>query len=164
MLDGHFHFGGKRIAIGAEPDLLWSVGSFLTEMGSKIVGAVTTTKSPLLEKFPAEEVLIGDLEDLELRAAGADLIVTHSHGRQASERLGVPLFRLGLPTFDRLGAAQEVSVGYRGTRNLIFAIGNIFIAQTHEPDTETWRQDFQDHAHAGATAQGNQLVQIETIV
>ena len=164
MLDGHFHFGGKRIAIGAEPDLLWSVGSFLAEMGAKIVGAVTTTKSPLLEKFPAEEVLIGDLEDLEQRAAGADLIVTHSHGRQASERLGVPLFRLGLPTFDRLGAAQEVSVGYRGTRNLIFAIGNIFIARTHEPDAETWRQDFQDHAHAGATAQSNQLVQIETIV
>jgi nitrogenase molybdenum-iron protein NifN len=108
--------------------------------------------------------LIGDLEDLEQRAAGADLIITHSHGRQASERLGVPLFRLGLPTFDRLGAAQEVSVGYRGTRNLIFAIGNIFIARTHEPDEETWRQDFQDHAHAGAAAQSNQLVQIETIV
>ncbi len=70
MLDGHFHFGGKRIAIGAEPDLLWSVGSFLAEMGAEIVGAVTTTKSPLLEKFPAEEVLIGDLEDLEQRAAG----------------------------------------------------------------------------------------------
>ena len=74
----------------------------------------------------------------------------------------MPLFRLGLPTFDRLGAAQEVSVGYRGTRNLIFAIGNIFIARTHEPDAETWRQDFQDHA--GATAQSKQLVQIETIV
>ena len=33
MLDGHFHFGGKRIAIGAEPDLLWSVGSFLCGNG-----------------------------------------------------------------------------------------------------------------------------------
>jgi nitrogenase molybdenum-iron protein NifN len=129
-------------------------------MGADIVGAVTTTKSPLLEKFPAEEVLIGDLEDLEQRAAGADLIVTHSQGRQASERLGVPLFRLGLPTFDRLGAAQEVSVGYRGTRNLIFAIGNIFIAQTHEPDPESWRHDFGD---AGATVHNNQLVQIDTI-
>ena len=42
--------------------------AFLVEMGAKIVGAVTTTKSPLLEKFPAEEVLIGDLEDLEQRA------------------------------------------------------------------------------------------------
>ncbi len=35
--------------------------------------------------------------------------------------------------FDRLGAAHESSVGYRGTRNLIFEIGNLFIASAHEP-------------------------------
>ena len=35
MLDGHFHFGGKRIAIGAEPDLLWSVGSFSPKWARK---------------------------------------------------------------------------------------------------------------------------------
>ncbi len=162
MLDGHFHFGGKRVAIGAEPDLLWSVGSFLTEMGAKIVGAVTTTASPLLEKFPAEEVLIGDLEDLEQLAAGADLLITHSHGRQAAERLGVPLYRMGLPMFDRLGAAQQVSVGYRGARNLIFEIGNIFLAQAHEPGPDTWRQNWGDD-HDGAPIQDHQLVQIETI-
>jgi nitrogenase molybdenum-iron protein NifN len=163
MLDGHFHFGGKRIAIGAEPDLLWSVGSFLVEMGATVIGAVTTTSSPLLERFPAEEVLIGDLEDLEQRAVDADLIMTHSHGRQTAERLDVPLYRLGLPMFDRLGAAHEVTVGYRGTRNLIFSIGNIFISQVHEPDPETWRQMFGDNEPATATVQDQQLVQIETI-
>ena len=118
MLDGHFHFGGKRVALGAEPDLLWSISPWLVEMGAEISGAVTTTASPLLEKMPVDEVVIGDLEDLETSAAGCDLLITHSHGRQASERLDVPLYRLGLPMFDRLGAAQEVSVGYRGTRNL----------------------------------------------
>ncbi|QGM47754.1 nitrogenase iron-molybdenum cofactor biosynthesis protein NifN [Methylocystis heyeri] len=163
MLDGHFHFGGKRIAIGAEPDLLWSVGSFLTEMGAEIVGAVTTTSSPLLEKFPAEEVLIGDLEDLEQRAHGVDLLMTHSHGRQSAERLAVPLYRLGLPMFDRLGAAHEVTVGYRGTRNLIFSIGNIFIAQTHEPDPDTWRQDFGDADQHGPIVTESPLVQIEPV-
>lgn len=163
MLDGHFHFGGKRIAIGAEPDLLWSVGSFLAEMGAEIVGAVTTTSSPLLEKFPAEEVLIGDLEDLEERAKGVDLLMTHSHGRQAAERLAVPLYRIGLPMFDRIGAAQEVTVGYRGTRNLIFTIGNIFIAQTHEPDPDTWRQSSGDASQMFTTVPDKQLVQIEPV-
>ena len=113
---------------------------FLTEMGAEIVGAVTTTQSPLLENFPAEEVLIGDLEDLEQRAAGCDLLITHSHGRQAAERLGVPFFRLGLPMFDRLGAGHELSVGYRGTRNLIFAIGNIFIAGRTNPTPRLGRR------------------------
>jgi nitrogenase molybdenum-iron protein NifN len=29
--------------------------------------------------------------------------MTHAHGRQAAERLGIPLFRLGIPQFDRIG-------------------------------------------------------------
>ncbi|GLI94094.1 nitrogenase iron-molybdenum cofactor biosynthesis protein NifN [Methylocystis echinoides] len=140
MLDGHFHFGGKRVAIGAEPDLLFALCQWLTEMGAEITAAVTTTTSPVLEKIMAEEVLVGDLEDLETRAKDCDLLVTHSHGRQAAERLQVPLYRMGLPMFDRLGAAHEVSVGYRGTRDLIFKIGNIFVNRVAEPNIDSWRQ------------------------
>lgn len=140
MLDGHFHIGGRRIAIGAEPDLLFAIASFLHEMGAEISAAVTTTHSPVLERLPAEQVLIGDLEDLEDRAQDAELLITHSHGRQAAERLHIPLFRMGLPMFDRLGAGHLVSVGYRGTRDLIFAIGNLLMARTHEPTPESWRE------------------------
>jgi nitrogenase molybdenum-iron protein NifN len=139
MLDGHFFFGGKKVAIGAEPDLLWSIANCLTEMGSQVTAAVTTTVSPVLERMPAKEVLIGDLEDLESRAVDADLLVTHSHGRQAAARLKIPFYRLGLPMFDRLGAAHQVTVGYRGTRDLIFEIGNLFMAEAHEPNPDTWR-------------------------
>ena len=73
MLDGHFSFGGKKIAVGAEPDLLFSVSSWLAEMGCTVEAAVTTMQSPILEKVPADEVLIGDLEDLENRAGGVRL-------------------------------------------------------------------------------------------
>ncbi len=160
MLDGHFHFGGKRIAIGAEPDLLWTTAQWLTEMGAEIQAAVTTTHSPLLEQVPVNEVIIGDLEDFELSAKGADLLITHSHGRQVAERLGIPLHRLGLPMFDRLGAAHEVSVGYRGARNLIFALGNIFISRAPEPNPDTWRATMEDKGHDRATAADHQLVQL----
>ncbi|HXW21460.1 MAG TPA: nitrogenase iron-molybdenum cofactor biosynthesis protein NifN [Rhodomicrobium sp.] len=149
MLDGHFSFGGKKIAVGAEPDLLFGVSSWLAEMGCSIAAAVTTTESPILEKAPAEAVLIGDLEDLEHAAGGCDLIVTHAHGRQMSERLGIPLFRYGMPIFDRLGSAHRVSVGYRGTRDLIFEIGNIFMAQVHEPTPDSWRISH-DETNTGA--------------
>jgi nitrogenase molybdenum-iron protein NifN len=103
----------------------------------------------VLEKLAIDQVLIGDLEDLEHRSKGADLMMTHSHGRQASERLGVPLFRLGLPTFDRLGAGHELTVGYRGTRTLIFNIGNMFISQAHEPGPDTWRREDENVTHFG---------------
>jgi nitrogenase molybdenum-iron protein NifN len=138
MLDAHFFTGGKKIAIGAEPDLLWALGSLLAEMGCEIATAVTTTHSPLLEQMPCAEVLIGDLEDLEVRAQGCDLIVTHSHGRQAAERLGIPLLRVGIPCFDRLGAAHKLSIGYRGTRELIFQVANIFLEHTHEGTPDSW--------------------------
>lgn len=147
MLDGHFFFGGKKIAIGAEPDLLWGIGSWLAEMGADITAAVTTTVSPVLEHMPAAEVVIGDLEDLEGRATDCDLLITHAHGRQMAERLGIPFLRMGLPIFDRLGAAHRLSVGYRGTRDLIFEVGNIFLANTHEHTPETWARDGV-HGHA----------------
>jgi nitrogenase molybdenum-iron protein NifN len=138
MLDGHFFFGGKRVAIGAEPDLLWSLGMWLTEMGCVLATAITTTASPLLERLPIDEVLIGDLEDLERGAAGCDLLVTHSHGRQAAERLHIPFHRAGLPLFDRLGAGHQLSVGYRGTRGLVFEVGNRFLAHGHEATLQSW--------------------------
>ena len=144
MLDGHFHIGGRKLAIGAEPDMLLDIGSFLHDMGAHIEAAVTTTPSPVLEKLETEEVVIGDLEDLETLAKekGCDLLVTHSHGRQAAERLNIPFHRMGIPMFDRIGAAHKVSVGYRGTRELIFEVANLIIAH-REANTrvtpDTWR-------------------------
>ncbi|MHB1677718.1 MAG: nitrogenase iron-molybdenum cofactor biosynthesis protein NifN [Sulfuriferula sp.] len=138
MLDAHFFFGGKKIAIGAEPDLLWATASWLAEMGCELTALVTTTKSAILSQLPAQEVLIGDLEDLEQRAQGCDLLITHSHGRQAAERLAIPFFRMGIPMFDRLGSAHCLSVGYRGTRGLVFELGNIFLASGHENHPDSW--------------------------
>ncbi len=140
MLDAHFFFGGKKVAIGAEPDLLWSLGKWFAELGCEIAAAVTTTHSTALESLPCEEVLIGDLEDLESRAKDADLLVTHSHGRQAAQRLGIPFFRAGIPCFDRLGAAHRLHVGYRGTRDLTFEIGNMFLASGAENHPDTWER------------------------
>jgi nitrogenase molybdenum-iron protein NifN len=140
MLDGHFHFGNVRVAVAAEPDLLFATGMMLTDMGAELAVAVTTTRSPLLEKLPAAEVLIGDLEDFErsAQAAGCDLLMTHSHGRQAAERLNKPLFRIGMPMFDRVGNAHICHVGYRGTRNFVYSVGNLLIDQQHHNGPNDW--------------------------
>jgi nitrogenase molybdenum-iron protein NifN len=138
MLDAHFYFGGQTFAIGAEPDLLYAVGAMVTDLGGIVAAAVTTTKSPILERVPAEEVVIGDLEDLEARAAGCAMLLTHAHGRQAAQRLGVPLYRIGLPMFDRLGAAHRITVGYRGTRNFVFELANVLMAAEHGHAPTDW--------------------------
>lgn len=146
MLDSHFHLGGRRLAIGAEPDLLFDLSSMLHDIGVKVTVAITTTQSAVLERVQAEEVLIGDLEDLEnlAGAQGCDLLITHSHGRQAAERLAIPFHRAGFPMFDRVGAGHQLSVGYRGTRDLIFSIANLLIADhetNRQPTPDTWRID-----------------------
>ena len=79
---------------------------------------------------------VGDLGDFEAMAEGADLLVTHSHGRQASERLGVPLMRVGFPIFDRLGSQHKLRVGYQGARDLIFEAANIFEGARREATPE----------------------------
>ncbi|TIN74964.1 nitrogenase iron-molybdenum cofactor biosynthesis protein NifN [Mesorhizobium sp.] len=134
LLDGHFHFGGKKIAIAAEPDQLYQFATFFVDMGSEIAAAVTTTDmSQILQEVPAESIQIGDLGDLEALAGGADLLVTHSHGRQASQRLGIPLMRVGFPVFDRLGSQHKLSILYQGTRDLVFEVANMFQANRHAP-------------------------------
>ena len=132
MLDGHFHFGRKKVAIGAEPDLLFALSTWFAEMGERNRSGGGHHALARPGKIPASEVLIGDLEDLEDRAAGCDLLVTHSHGRQASERSGIPLLRVGIPIFDRLGASHQLSVGYQGTMRLVFEAGNVFLANVGE--------------------------------
>lgn len=132
MLDGHFYFGGKKVAIGAEPDLMLALGSWLSDMGAELAACVTTTPAPRLEALPASEVLVGDLADLEAMAENCDLLVTHSHGRGMAERSGIPFFRAGFPQFDRLGAQHQTLIGYRGTRDLIFAVGNLLMEHGHD--------------------------------
>ncbi|WP_024512272.1 nitrogenase iron-molybdenum cofactor biosynthesis protein NifN [Bradyrhizobium sp. ARR65] len=144
MLDAHFHIGGRKLAIGAEPDLLFDLSNMLHDMGAHVSAAVTTTHSPVLERIKTNEVVIGDLEDLEelAKRRGCDLLITHSHGRQAAGRLNIPFHRAGFPVFDRIGAGHQVSVGYRGTRDLIFNIANLVITDrevNHQPTPDSWR-------------------------
>ena len=137
MLDGHFYFAGRRVAVAAEPDLLLALTSFLAGMGAIIGTAVAPVAAPALASVPAPLVTVGDLDDLEqaAQADGCELIVANSHAAEIATRLGIPLFRAGFPVFDRLGGPQRTSVGYDGTRRLIFDLANLFL-------------DHPGHAHA----------------
>ncbi len=140
MLDGHFYFAGKKVAIGAEPDLLLGLSAFFAGLGAEVTAAVTTSAhSSILDRVIAERVTVGDLRDLEDEAAakGCDLVVTHSHGRQAAERLGVPHMRVGFPIFDRIGSQYRRTILYEGARDLIFEAANIWQSALHRPTPES---------------------------
>ena len=129
MLDTHFFFGHKKICLALESDLLLAMVEFLLSMGAEIQGAVTTTKSSSLEAIPIESVTVGDLDDFEQLATGADLLITNSNGKRVAKKLKIPLYHQGFPVYDRLGNGFFSKVGYRGTIQLLFDIGNIFLEE-----------------------------------
>jgi nitrogenase molybdenum-cofactor synthesis protein NifE len=133
MVDSHYQFGTKKVAIALESDNLKTLTGFLASMGCHIQAALSATRTRGLDGLPCENVFVGDLEDLEEAAMGADLIVANSNGRQAANKLKIGAhLRAGLPVFDRLGAHQKVWVGYRGTLNLVFETANLFQANAKE--------------------------------
>ena len=136
MLDGHFFFAGRSVAVAGEPDFLWTMGKLVGDMGGRLAAAVTTDPAAFLSELDCDRVQVGDFDDLEdemLEAGGVDLVIANANARQLCRRHCTPLFRAGFPIFDRLGAAHQVTVGYRGTRDLIFQLGNILMECTgHE--------------------------------
>lgn len=129
MLDAHFVYGGKRVAVGLEPDHLCSVAAWLKEMGASPAGLVAPAPSGAFDRME-DEVRVGDLGDLEELAErnGADLWIGCSHGEQGAERLRLPFYPCGFPVWDRFGSPLSVNVGYRGTTDWINSLGNLLLA------------------------------------
>ncbi|MBB4198136.1 nitrogenase iron-molybdenum cofactor biosynthesis protein NifN [Rhodoblastus sphagnicola] len=134
MVDCQFQFGGAKVGVAGDSDLLAALVEFFHGMGADVVAAVASTRSARLADLPIEEVVVGDLEDLETlaRERGADLIVTNSHGVEVARRTGAALLRAGFPVYDCYGAHSDAWIGYGGTRRLIFAAANLLAAHYQE--------------------------------
>ncbi len=133
MVDCHFMLGFARVAIAADPDLLFGLSTLVAEMGCEVVAAVAPARSHILERVPAAQVTIGDLEDLEktARANGAQLVISNSHAVETARRLALPLLRAGFPLYDLIGGYQRLWVGYRGTRQTLFDLANLLVEHGH---------------------------------
>jgi nitrogenase molybdenum-iron protein NifN len=133
MVDTHFMLGFARVAIAADPDLLYGMASLVHGLGCRVTAAVAPSKSPILEAVPAAQVKLGDLEDMELTARenGVDLVICNSHAAETAKRLGVPLFRAGFPQYDLIGGYQRLWIGYRGTRQALFDLANLLVEHGH---------------------------------
>lgn len=134
MLDAHFTLGGARVALALEPDQLYGVATLLREVGAEIVTAVAPQAAPVLAEVPCDEVIIGDLADLEERAreAGAGLVLAGSHARAIAERIGAAYLAIGFPVYDRLGAGLRGTAGYAGSLRLLVDAANVLLDRASE--------------------------------
>ncbi|WP_239333266.1 nitrogenase iron-molybdenum cofactor biosynthesis protein NifN [Frankia sp. CiP3] len=129
LMDSHFVLGGARVALAGEPEQLVAVGSLLYDAGAEIVAAVSPTEAAVLERAPWDEVVVGDFVDLAERAAaaGAELVVASSRGREVANRIGAAHLAVGFPVYDRLGAQLRATAGYRGSLQLLVDAANCLL-------------------------------------
>lgn len=132
MVDTHFMIGFAKVAMAADPDLLLAFEDLVCGMGGEIVAGVVPDRAASLKQLKMEKVKVGDLEDLQRLAVenGAQLIIGNSHCAETADRLGLPVLRVGFPQYDLIGGYQRCWIGYRGTRQLLFDLANIFV--THD--------------------------------
>lgn len=156
LLDTHFMLSHAQVALALDPDDLYSFSQLLKEVGAEIVVAVTSTHSPILEKIPASQIKIGDLEDLEDRCQlqSPQLLISNSHAVESADALGIPLLRAGFPQFDLIGGYQRTWIGYKGTRQTLFDLANLIESHQHAlpPYYSMYGQKIESHFKEAAYA------------
>jgi nitrogenase molybdenum-iron cofactor biosynthesis protein NifN len=126
MLDAHFSFGGKTCSIAAEPDLAYNLGKMISEeFGIKLETIVSTAKEGLFTTLDAENIICGDMEDLEDNIGKSDFVIANSNAGNICHRKGLPLYKAGYPIKDMLGHFHRHFIGYKGAMMLAFDLGNI---------------------------------------
>ncbi|WP_026836283.1 nitrogenase iron-molybdenum cofactor biosynthesis protein NifN [Limisalsivibrio acetivorans] len=128
MLDAHFYCGGRYFSAGLEASALYCYVDFLTkEMGMKCECAVSPAQSSVMESLDAEELLVGDLEDLQVNCSKSDIVIGNSALTHFCGEKGIAHYKAGFPVKDQLGHHLRSTAGYRGTMSLVFSIGNIML-------------------------------------
>jgi nitrogenase molybdenum-iron protein NifN len=124
LLDSHFSLGKTRLLVVGEPDFLAGACRALAEAGARTALAIATVDSPQLESLPADQVLVGDLEDAERLCDGYDLIVGNCHCESLAHRCGKGLVLRGFPCWEVVGNQLKNDLLYEGGAYFLCEVAN----------------------------------------
>jgi nitrogenase molybdenum-iron protein beta chain len=153
LIDTHFHYQGKRVAVFGDPDHVIALTEFLLAMGMIPVYVLTGTPGKAFEtdiKKMLEDAGItgsrvkaeGDLFELQqwIKEAPVDLLIGTSYGKYIARAEDVPFVRFGFPILDRAVHPLMPVVGYRGCLRLIEQISNALLERR---DRDCLDEDFE---------------------
>lgn len=88
MIDCHTWLQSQRIALAAEADLLVAWCDFAQSQGMRVGPVIAPVNQQSLAGLPVEQVVIGDLEDLQTRLDSypVSLLVANSHAAPLAEK------------------------------------------------------------------------------
>jgi nitrogenase molybdenum-iron protein NifN len=144
MVDVHKYLYGVKAAIYGDPDFVFSLTTFMLELGMNPVLIATGSKSrdfeakirQIVEKINPEfepVVLNGiDFDTLNdaVSQCNPEILIGNSNGRYIAKARYIPLVRVGLPIHDRVGAQRILTVGYRGAMEFLDRITNAILEAT----------------------------------
>ncbi|MBI5025807.1 MAG: nitrogenase iron-molybdenum cofactor biosynthesis protein NifE [Nitrospirae bacterium] len=128
MRDAHFYYGNKKVCIALEPDLSIQTSRWLEEMGAELELAVIPYHSSSAGNILARDVIVGDLFSID---GNFDLLISNSHAEDAAKRLGTALYQMGFPVYKVLGSNSRITIGYRGTLNMVNEVANLLMRNMH---------------------------------
>ena len=144
IVDAHAYNYRRRFALYGDPDLVSGVTRLLSEMGMIPTVICTGINSKRfiadineISEFYGHSPMVlagGDLFDLhqELKKTGADILIGNSYGSRIAVEEKIPLFRLGFPIFDRIGAQRISVTGYNGGIRFVDSITNLILDRYYD--------------------------------
>jgi nitrogenase molybdenum-iron protein beta chain len=153
LIDTHFHYQGKTVALFGDPDHVIAMTEFLITMGMVPRYVLTGTPGKAFEtevngmleaagitgsKVKAE----GDLFELHqwIREEKVDLLIGTTYGKYIARKEDIPLVRFGFPILDRAVHPLMPVVGYQGCLRLIEQISNALLERR---DRDALDEDFE---------------------
>jgi nitrogenase molybdenum-iron protein beta chain len=139
MVDAHSYNYHRKVAIFGDPDFVSGLTRFTCEMGMTPTVVCTGTESKRFikdindisgEKGVSPTILAGgDLYDMhmEIKEAGTDILIGNAYGASMAKEENIPLFRVGFPVFDRLGAQRIPVLGYNGGIDFVDRLTNTIL-------------------------------------
>jgi len=158
MADSHKYNADGRPAIYGEPELVSGIARILCENGAFPVLIATGTKTRELAGIIEEAcreadekpVLIAEADFAAIaeasEKAGVNIAVGHSGGKLLTERMGIPVVRVGFPIHDRVGGQRILTVGYTGSLAFLDRFTNTLLEQKHA----TYREETKERLYREA--------------
>ena len=139
MVDCHYHYHGKKVAIFGDPDLVIALTEFALSLGMIPKYVLTGTPGDSFEaqvKYMLEEAgiegkvkALGDLFTLHqwIKQEPVDLIMGTTYGKYIARAEDIPFVRIGFPILDRSVHSYLPIVGYKGAMRVIEMISNTLL-------------------------------------
>jgi len=139
MVDCHYHYHGKKVAIFGDPDLVIALTEFAISLGMIPKYVITGTPGDTFEKEVTEMLNEAGVEG-KVKAAGdlftlhqwikeepVDLLMGTTHGKYIARAEDIPFVRIGFPILDRSVHSYMPLVGYKGAMRIIEMISNTLL-------------------------------------